>query len=92
MNYLEAIKSGKPYRRKEWVSLKWHPSFDLGNNMLTTISMPLEDLIADDWEVKKEPQEWWAINTGEGYYRLYDSQPSMMSNTWKMFKVREVLE
>lgn len=49
MNIIEAIKSGKPYRRISWSLDFWVPVEREDLTMQVTRS----DLIADDWEVQK---------------------------------------
>ena len=50
MNLIEAVKSGKPYRRKPWLqSPIRYLDPEYAEFVITT-----EDIIADDWEVKEE--------------------------------------
>ena len=66
MNLIEALKTGKPIRRKgrsTWSKggVGWHngpnayfdPEF-----YLTDVGADRADILADDWEVKPEPREW----------------------------------
>lgn len=53
MNLIDAIKSGKPFKRKEWRSIDW---FDF-DDVRHTFSK--EDIVAGDWEIQKEPKKRW---------------------------------
>ena len=50
MNIIEAITSGKPFKRKYWP--KFYPPGYLKNDNLYQIHK--DDLLADDWEIAKE--------------------------------------
>jgi hypothetical protein len=60
VNLIEAIKSGRPFRRLELdvPAYKWWPSENSWveqcevDDWFRTIS--LEDLLADDWEIKRD--------------------------------------
>ncbi len=45
MNIQDAIKSGKPFKRKEWSNGAWY-TVENGLRYLT------EDVLADDWEIQ----------------------------------------
>ena len=55
MNIIEAIKSGKRFRRKSWTSPKnWLT--EKGELALNHwLDLPVDSIIADDWEVESEP-------------------------------------
>ena len=46
MNIIEAIKSGKPFKRSLWTRDYVRPPF-------VNLNLPAEDLLADDWEVEE---------------------------------------
>ena len=48
MNLIEAIKSGKPFRRTSWGSRQFiDPRSD-------RLDLPLDAIVADDWEVDEK--------------------------------------
>lgn len=51
MNIIEAIKSGKRFRRIAWQTVDW-VSQDYGH---LPLRMSREDIVADDWEVEEVP-------------------------------------
>lgn len=58
MNLIDAIKSGKPYRRKFWDdgNGEWRPAFDntrLQERWKHAYTETVEDLTADDWEIQE---------------------------------------
>ena len=55
MNIIEAIKSGKPFKRESWVkwTVDYCNSYIAWSENLCSVSFSTEDLIADDWEVKE---------------------------------------
>lgn len=64
MNLIEAIKSGRPFRRKEWesfaVEIKERSYYEGGRSFDLILANPsfsvettLEDLLADDWETQE---------------------------------------
>lgn len=53
MNIIEAIKSGRPYRRSCWDTDVWRPAMCLLSNTKTAYCERFDDLIADDWEVEE---------------------------------------
>lgn len=89
MNYLDAIRSGKPYRRM--VESKWRPVFDLNSNFCTTVNETFGYVFSEDFEVKQEPREWWLVDTGSANMLAYEKQPDLISNSWRLIRVREVL-
>lgn len=53
MNLIEAIKSGKPYRRKYWSNGngQWRPAVDFMTHWNHNhVGETLGDFVADDWE------------------------------------------
>lgn len=48
MTIIEAIKSGRPFKRSSWNRDFIRPPF-------VNLNLPAEDLIADDWEVESTP-------------------------------------
>lgn len=51
MNLIEAVRSGKPYRRKGWPSNQEFQK-PIGSYCL---GIAVEDLLADDWEIEQKP-------------------------------------
>jgi hypothetical protein len=47
MNIIEAIKSGKNFRRKSW------PAADYMNANVDRFDLHLEELLANDWEIEE---------------------------------------
>lgn len=65
MNLLEAIKSGKPFKRPahaeylvatETNGLQW-----MGLVLEDAVSLSTAALLAEDWELKPEPREYWIV-------------------------------
>ena len=55
MNLIEAVKSGKPFRRKGWT---YNPTRWVTNRHKTKKEqLTTFDILADDWETKPEPRE-----------------------------------
>ena len=58
MNIQEAIKSGKPFKRKEWDNYDWlfvNPQGNIcvwGEDQGEWNPLDAEDILATDWEVK----------------------------------------
>ena len=53
MNIIEAIKSGKRFRRKSWTSPKnWLTAKD-ELTLNHCLDLPVDSIIADDWEVEQ---------------------------------------
>ena len=52
MNIIAAIKSGRPYRRKEWMMLNASISPTCTDYMFSK-----QDILADDWEVEEKSVE-----------------------------------
>lgn len=52
MNIIEAIKSGKRFKRKSWES--WLTTEKEKNVSEYRFDLPLEAIIADDWEVEPD--------------------------------------
>jgi hypothetical protein len=59
VNLIDAVKSGRPYRRKSWHKLAgenwWRPAVDFKTMWKTPCTETVEDLTADDWEIQ-EPE------------------------------------
>lgn len=107
MNIIEAAKSGKPFRRRCWhestgsIELMGHPRFSLPSDKIpSTIAarfanFTMDDIVADDWEVKREPREWeMYLNEANGtiFMRARYWELQSVENPVKRIKVREVLE
>ena len=57
MTIQEAIKSGKPFRRRDWVTTGQVATdiwFEADKPYLDEMNLELDDILADDWEVKEE--------------------------------------
>lgn len=76
MNLIDAIKSGRPYRRPGWSM--WRLSLHKMNRV-ENYGERLEDLLADDWEIEEPTvtitwsQFWKAVETTE---RLFWPDPA----------------
>lgn len=65
MNIIDAIKSGKRFRRKEWGDSSWWSDncwFIADDNMVRDMKghshiWDVEDLTATDWEIESEPKK-----------------------------------
>jgi hypothetical protein len=62
MNIQEAITSGKHFKRREWS--EWLES--KGTNITYVRhgyahTLSPSEIMADDWEVKKDPREYWLV-------------------------------
>lgn len=100
MTIQEAIRSGKPFRRKNW-----HAWFILKNDAFVGAdelpyplkTLPLiQDILADDWEVKREPREWLivGIHTTDEWRELpiLEGPEINPERDRKKIRVREVIE
>lgn len=102
MNLCEALRKGNIIRRKSspriagssgdgWVD---------ANMLISNMTVSLEDLMADDWEVRLTPREFTVglakANRKNGVYPfsvIYDSDVAHdINNEYEWIKVREVLE
>ena len=75
MNFIEAVKSGKRFRRKGW-----DPDHQEWNRHVADIVVDNTDVIADDWEI--EPME--ITLSEEQFHEAYDK-------AYELFKSREDL-
>ena len=50
MNLLEALKTGKPYRRKGWKDT-WYKNDWINHN--SDVDLSVEDALSEDWEVEE---------------------------------------
>lgn len=55
MTFQEAYNSGKPMRRKSWEASSWLKDKSRGN----LNNYGVQDILATDWEVKREPMVIW---------------------------------
>ena len=89
MTLCEALKTGLPFRRKGWT--------DWANPKVQVHSVLRDDAIAEDWEVKSEPREFYiAISFSESRGLLgvsYNgSFPTIgLGRSYEVVRVREVL-
>ena len=51
MNLIEAIQSGKPFRRQ---GHEWRKGPEMNENVNLGILLSYEDIIAEDWEIKEQ--------------------------------------
>ncbi len=55
MNIIEAIKSGKPFKRKEWSTYYKSSGYKIQSIGNQTDMLVIEkDMIADDWEIQEK--------------------------------------
>lgn len=71
MNLIEAVRSGKPFRRKGW--RRGHITQDY----LSSCVFTQEAVLADDWEVKEKPLKMktvyeWLVTDSTGEWYLYE--------------------
>ena len=60
MTIQEAIKSGKKFKRKYmdyWIT-----------EDPKQIAFSCSDILADDWEIEREPEEVWLVKHDSGYF------------------------
>lgn len=77
MNLLEAIRSGRPYRRKHWNNGngQWRETPDIEEYWHQAYTETLGDLLADDWEIQEplveitRTQFWEVVNARGPDYR-----------------------
>lgn len=79
MNIIEAIKSGKRFRRKSWKAneMTWI-SQDLGD---LPLQLTRGDIVADDWELKEEPVTITRTQFFEAYAHAVAELPSNPTNS-----------
>ena len=53
MNLIEAIKSGRPYRRACWDLDAWRPAIGHLRDNRSHYGERLDDLLANDWEIQE---------------------------------------
>jgi hypothetical protein len=71
MNIIEAVKSGKRFRRIGWT--RWYPDDTVGNNIVDeTPSCSKEDILATDWEIEERKVEI-TESEFENAYKLCES-------------------
>jgi len=91
---IEAIKSGKPFKRGRWPDDSWlyaegKAVFYLKDDKHAYFSDP-NDFTASDYEIKQEPREWEVWE----YDNTISSLPWVIasSHQGQKIKVREVIE
>lgn len=70
MDIVSAIKSEKPFRRKDWkvwlggasVNNKYFINEENENDVI----LVKDDILADDWEIKAEKKRYWQWKTNDG--------------------------
>jgi hypothetical protein len=79
MNIIEAIKSGKRFRRSGWHALReWVRPM---SNMC--LSIPVADIIAEDWEVESKE----VTITREQFDGAWESVTNYISKTQPFFRL-----
>lgn len=85
MNIIEAVKSGKSFRRKGFPGWK-----------TDAIQMKFNDrdILADDWEIQKEPLEITACRDcmNSGFTNIMFSDGYCQAHKHTPIKLREVIE
>lgn len=95
MNYLEAIRSGKPYRRRIWDRGVYYVQTQ---GLMDVEHVKTCDVLAEDWEVKEEPREWWIAELwpyhrdSNGVVRITRDKACVQQNPEGWVRVREVLD
>lgn len=89
MNFLEAFKTGLPMRRRHFASGWINPAGSLDG-------LTKQDILAIDWEVKKEPREW-VIFKQDGQLKFIEATESFLieyrgAKPTDVVRVREVIE
>lgn len=82
MTIIEALKSGKPFKRK--IGKYWYKPND------TAVFTPIE-VLAEDWEIQ-EPREFWLVRSSTAYPWNVTSNTDIWPSTHEFIKVREVIE
>lgn len=56
MNFLDAAKSNRPFKRKEWdIWVEWNDDqYEFLYNVNMKLTLSLEDVHACDWEIKED--------------------------------------
>lgn len=75
MNIIQAIKSGKKFRRKSWTTR------DFIDVDVPRLDLPIDALIADDWEVERVPVAITRSQFFEAYAHAVGELPSFSSNS-----------
>lgn len=89
MTIQEAIKSELPYRRRGWETESWLPA----NRSLISTMYSIEDILADDWEVKREPREFRLYNCPVlGKVWVEANESAMTSESAMVICAREVID
>jgi hypothetical protein len=87
MDLISAIKSSKRFRRKTspmWIDAKG----------FKTITLQIDDILADDWEIEKIPREFYICKYPDGVIVSLSEKDAAIQkvNGYDVFKVREVLD
>jgi len=96
MTLVEAIKSGRPFRRPDWgawffqkngrlrTTAQFHEDEDVG------ASLGCDDILAEDWLVKPTPAEFWLNPVTMEASRVFNTDsPTEFARTG-FIRVREV--
>lgn len=87
MNLLDAIKSGKKFRRKG--NTFWIDEVDIG------YSFNRKEVISEDYEIEQTPREIWCVEYESGRL-FFDSEQAALigarKDNGRVVKFREVLE
>lgn len=86
MTIQEAIRSERKYKRESW---------DFWHDAKSPFAYNTEDILADDWEIEREPREIWVYENENGeIYSLSETKPNSIDQRYsaKIIKFREVIE
>ena len=77
MTLIEAVKSGRPFRRKgwDWNSPTWVDAFDHPKHF--SIQLNGEDILATDYEIQEEKKYYWCI-------QQFPNEPGVINNGWEV--------
>lgn len=104
MTLQEAIKSGKPFRRKSQINMSFFYKVETDDDCRIVAYYPdqprgwfleLSDIMTDDWEIQQGPREYWGFVVGDhlvGVTSHLDDLMCATTNKTNIIKVREVIE
>lgn len=83
MNIIEALKSGKRFRRRRWIesghlpSTYWTPASDI-----STLNLRTEDILADDWEVEENKATITEEQLRQAWIKAHNNAPLVVQQNW----------
>lgn len=97
MNIIQAVKSGKPFKRLEFKKFMspLGGGADSSSGEIRLDDLSKEDVVADDWEVKSVPFEIIYCRSCGGLYDNDEAYPETNCNSRKHhipIRMREVME